>query len=120
MAAPIGNRNAAKGTEVSHAVRRALASNNWERLRRGADRLAEAFADAEPWAWQMVWERMEGKVPQALNLTSGDTRELDLASIVQAVLAARSRTAETLEHSAIPEQSTTLPALVDTRSAEDS
>jgi hypothetical protein len=91
--APLGNMNRTRGAEVSHAVRRALAQDNWARLRAGAEKLAQAFADGQPWAFNLVWERMEGRVPQALILQDDAPRELDLATLVQLVIASRTASA---------------------------
>ena len=97
MGAPIGNQNARKGTEVSQAVRRALASDNWRRLRQGAERLAEEVSRGTPWAWQMIWDRMEGKVPTALHVSSEQPHELTLTDVLTLIMQARTQEAQDVE-----------------------
>jgi hypothetical protein len=57
-----GHKQASKGREVTMALTKALASQNWKRLRQGAERIADAFAAGEQWAAYLVFDRMEGKV----------------------------------------------------------
>ena len=102
MGAPIGNQNARKGTEVSQAVRRALASDNWRRLRQGAERLAEEVSRGTPWAWQMIWDRMEGKVPTALHVSSEQPHELTLTDVLTLIMQARTQEAQDVECVSLP------------------
>lgn len=67
MGAPVGNQNAAKAKIVSDAIRKALAADDWKRLREGAEKVADAYAKGEAWAVQFVADRMEGKPHQTLS-----------------------------------------------------
>lgn len=60
--APFGNKNASKGREISDAIWRALCADDWKQLRRGADAVAKAFGNGEPWAVMLALDRREGKV----------------------------------------------------------
>ena len=60
--APRGNEYARKGREVTAALYRALARDNYSRLRQGCEAIADAFAAGTPWAAHFVAERLEGKV----------------------------------------------------------
>lgn len=70
--APLGNTNATKGKLVTDAIRKALAADDWRRLREGAEKVADAFAAGESWAVQFVADRQEGKPHQTLS-GPGDT-----------------------------------------------
>jgi hypothetical protein len=59
--APFGNKNATKGREISEAIWRALCTDDFKELRRGAAAIARAFGDGEPWAAQLCLERREGR-----------------------------------------------------------
>lgn len=65
--APLGNTNGAKGKVVTDAIRKALAADDWKRLRLGAEKVAEAYAAGEQWAVQFVADRMDGKPHQTLS-----------------------------------------------------
>jgi hypothetical protein len=72
MGAPVGNQNAAKGKIVSDAIRKALATDDWKRLRSGAEKIADAYANGEAWAVQFVADRMEGKAAQPITGGEGE------------------------------------------------
>ena len=90
-----GNQISARSQRLSRALERALAADDWKRLHQGCDRLADAFAEGQAWALQMVFDRVEGRARQSIDVSSNaDARGLDLAQVVQAVLAARSAQSE--------------------------
>ena len=90
-----GHQYSAKAQRLSRALERALAADDWKRLHQGCDRLADAFAEGQAWALQMVFDRVEGRSRQQVDITSSaDARGLDLAQVVQAVLAARATNAD--------------------------
>jgi hypothetical protein len=72
MGAPLGNKNAAKAKVVSDAIRKALAAEDWKKLRDGSEKVADAFAAGEPWAVQFVADRMEGKAAQTIQGPDGE------------------------------------------------
>lgn len=72
MGAPVGNQNAAKAKLVADAIRRALAADDWKRLKDGSEKVAEAYAAGEPWAVQFVADRMDGKPKQQIEASGPD------------------------------------------------
>jgi hypothetical protein len=72
MGAPVGNQNAAKAKIVADAIRKALANDDWKRLRAGAEKVADAYAVGEPWAVQFVADRMDGKPTQQTEISGPD------------------------------------------------
>ena len=90
-----GHQYSAKAQRLSRALERALAADDWKRLHQGCDRLADAFAEGQAWALQMVFDRVEGRSRQQVDITSTtDARGLDLQTVVQAVLSARATQSE--------------------------
>lgn len=69
--APVGNSNAAKGKQITNMIEAALNSNNKARLREGVEKIANAFAEGEVWALNMVLDRIEGKPAQAITGAEG-------------------------------------------------
>lgn len=72
MGAPVGNQNAVKAKIVADAIRKALAAEDWKKLRLGAEKVADAFEKGEPWAVQFVADRMDGKAHQSIEATGAD------------------------------------------------
>ncbi len=72
MAAPLGNKNGANGTRWARAIERALA-HKYKTVDGGllemAKVIVEAAAAGERDALKEIGERMDGKAPQALQLT---------------------------------------------------
>ena len=89
-----GHQYGAKGQRLTRALERALAADNWRALHNGCDRIAAAFEAGEPWAISLCFDRLEGKAIARIESTSTDARGLDLQTVVQAVLAARSAQSE--------------------------
>ena len=79
--APVGNQNAAKGKLVSDAIRKALAMEDWKRLRAGAEKGADAYANGEPWAVQFVADRMEGRAVQPTTLSGPEGEPVKVEGI---------------------------------------
>lgn len=71
MGAPVGNKNAAKSRVFSDALRRAIAQDDGERIRKAAETMLDLAASGEPWAVKEVFDRLEGKAAQAVTI-SGD------------------------------------------------
>jgi hypothetical protein len=67
-----GNQNASKGKEFHAALRRAMASDDFARLRKAADRLLDKAAEGEPWAIAELANRLDGKPAQQVSLTGED------------------------------------------------
>lgn len=68
MGAPIGSANGAKPRLFTDAFRKALVEDDYKRLRSIVNRIMNAADDGEPWAVQMVLERLEGKATQAVDV----------------------------------------------------
>jgi hypothetical protein len=64
--APVGNQNAKKAKEFESGLRRALAKDDWKRFNDGCEKVADAFAEGQPWAANFVADRMDGKPAQAI------------------------------------------------------
>lgn len=64
--APLGNNNRGKNRPWSDAIRRALLANNGKAMREIADALIEKAKDGDVRAAELLGDRFEGKVPQAL------------------------------------------------------
>lgn len=58
-----------KAKRITEALDRAILQEDGKRIREGVDKLLDAFADGEPWAIQMVWDRHEGKPTQSTDLS---------------------------------------------------
>lgn len=74
MAAPKGNKNAAKGKQFQDALRRALNADGREGLKNIATKLVDAAEAGEGWAIKEVADRLDGKSQQAVDLSG----ELDV------------------------------------------
>lgn len=68
MGAPVGNQNAAKSRVFSDALRRAIAQDDGKRIRKAAEKLLDLAAEGEAWAVKEVFDRLEGKAPQAVTV----------------------------------------------------
>jgi len=66
--APTGNKNAAKGAQLTSMLVAAINDNDRAKLRSGVQKVADAFADGERWAIEFVFDRAEGKAAQAVTL----------------------------------------------------
>ncbi len=64
--APVGNTNGAKKNRLlTDALRRELVQNP-EDARRVARKTIDAAIEGEAWAQNLIYERIDGKVPQAI------------------------------------------------------
>lgn len=87
MAAPRGNKNAAKGAWFRSALNRAIAQDDGERLRQAAEKLLTLAAQGEPWAVREIADRLDGRPAQqvlvdaAINRTPRDLTDAELAAI---------------------------------------
>lgn len=66
MAAPKGNKNAAKGKEFRDALRRAMCAEGRDALRKIATKLVDAAEDGEAWAIREIADRLDGKPSQVI------------------------------------------------------
>ena len=102
MAAPIGNRYAAKAATITRSIERALAQDNYRRLHAGIDRVVEAFANGDRWAIEWCTDRVEGRAVARIERTDNDARELDLAAVMRMVMQSRTQEAQDVECVSLP------------------
>jgi hypothetical protein len=64
MSAPVGNQNAAKKNRMlTDALKRELTQNP-EEVRKIARKVIDSAIEGQPWAQQLIHDRVDGKVPQ--------------------------------------------------------
>lgn len=81
MAAPIGNKNAAKSRLFEQALHRAIAQDSGDRIRRAAETLLDKAAEGEIWAIQMLADRLDGK-PTQMVVGGGENGEHEVSIAV--------------------------------------
>jgi hypothetical protein len=81
--APVGNKNAAKGAQLTAMLEFALNKNDKELLREGIDNVAKAFAAGERWAIEFAFDRIEGKSVARTELTGIDGSPLPMGISVE-------------------------------------
>ena len=92
-----GNQLAIHRRTVENSLRRA-AHRSPAKLDRACDRLIDSAADGESWqerlaAFSLIADRLDGRARQSIEVAGNGPRELALADVVHAVLAARAATA---------------------------
>jgi hypothetical protein len=85
MAAPIGNKNAAKSRLFEQALHRAITQDSGERIRKAAENLLDKAAEGEIWAVQMLADRLDGKPTQQI-VGGGEDGEFVFTKIVREVV----------------------------------
>lgn len=85
MAAPIGNKNAAKGRLFEQALHRAIAQDDGQRVRKAAEVVLDKAAEGEIWAIQMLADRLDGKPSQTI-VGGGDNGEFEFTKIVREIV----------------------------------
>ena len=75
----LGNTHGAKAKLVYQELRKAALRDDRARLRAGCEKLMDAFAEGQPWALQMVMDRLDGKPAQQVIATDQDGRGLAVA-----------------------------------------
>ena len=118
----IGNQWARSRRLLEDTLRRA-AHRSRDQLDRACERLIESASDGATWqerlaAFEIIASRLDGKPRQTLEVTGDQPRELALADVVHAVLAARSASAtDAIEVSANSEQHASADASTSPQSA---
>ena len=87
MGAPVGNQNAAKSRVFSDAIRRAIAQDDGQRIRAAAEKLLDLAASGEAWAVKELFDRLEGKAAQQLQLTGAEGGPVQVAKVELVALA---------------------------------
>jgi hypothetical protein len=85
MAAPIGNKNAAKSRMFEQALHRAIAQDDGKRVRQAAENVLDKAADGEIWAIQMLADRLDGKPSQTI-VGGGENGEFEFTKIVREIV----------------------------------
>lgn len=77
--APIGNRNAVKNKLWAETLRRAIAQDSGDRVRKAAEKLLDSAAQGEQWAIKELADRLDGKSAQSTKLGfAGDSEVTQL------------------------------------------
>jgi hypothetical protein len=79
MAFEKGHKHGAKSRLFDGALRRAIAQDDGERLRRAAEALLDEAAAGKPWALAQLADRLDGKADQTVNVN----RNLESMSLVE-------------------------------------
>lgn len=87
MAAPAGNKNAAKGKQWFDALRKEAVQR--DTLRKMAEIVCTAAEKGELWAVQEVANRFDGKPAQAVEVSGPDGEPIQLSDATSAELDAR-------------------------------
>lgn len=66
--APIGNKNATKNKLWAETLRRAIAQDSGDRVRKAAEKLLDSAARGEQWAIKELADRLDGKSAQSTKL----------------------------------------------------
>lgn len=85
--APKGNQNAVGGNQRlwDAALRRAIAQDDADRLRKSAEQLLTLASQGEQWAIKELADRIDGKVAQAINLGGQPGNPVDMKWTVEVV-----------------------------------
>ncbi len=96
MAFQKGNTLAAKPRLFDAALRKAIAQDNGKKVRECADKLLELAAAGEPWAVNLLADRLDGKASQQVDLSISDSRaeEMNDNDLLRIAAASRDRTSE--------------------------
>lgn len=79
--APPGNKNAGTGADnapFKSALNRAIAQDNAKRVRAAAEQLLDKAATGEPWALNMLADRLDGKPTQSIDATVDSTVTVEI------------------------------------------
>lgn len=94
---PVGNPNWQPGVSGNPAgnpkikrflaaLERAITQGDGQKLRDAAEKLLEKAADGEPWAVQMLADRLDGKAVQSVEVSGDERRDLFDAALLGTAL----------------------------------
>lgn len=90
MAAPIGNKNAAKAKQWTAAIERALEKRSGmdkaKALEELATKLIEAALAGDAWALKEIGDRLEGKAAQQVQLSGDQENPLTFTEVVRKIV----------------------------------
>lgn len=81
MAFKKGNNLGAKSRLFDGALRRAIAQDESDRLRKAAESLLDAAAEGKPWALAQLADRLDGKADQNVTIERKNANELSLTEL---------------------------------------
>ncbi len=95
MAAAIGNQYAAKAKEFLDKLRKASVQEDWKRVTQAAEKLLDCAAAGEPWAIQILADRLDGKAHQSSTVeVKRDVKDMTTDDILAELAANRITGAE--------------------------
>lgn len=89
MAFEKGHKHGAKSRAFDGALRRAIAQDDGERLRKSAEQLLDHAAAGTQWAIALLADRLDGKADQHVSVETRRVEDLSLAELAAEVAAAR-------------------------------
>jgi len=84
--APFGNDNATKNRLFRETLDRAIKQDSGKRVRACTEKLLDLAAEGEPWAVQMVADRLDGKAAQQVIHTGDAENPVTVQEIVRRVV----------------------------------
>ena len=88
MAFQPGHKHGAKSKLFDGALRRAIAQDDGERLRKAAEMLLDEAAAGKPWALAQLADRLDGKADQTVNVNR-NVENMSLAELAAEVAGLR-------------------------------
>ena len=88
MAFQPGNKHGTKNKLFDAALRRAVAQDDGERLRKAAEMLLDEAAAGKPWALAQLADRLDGKADQTVNVNR-NVEHMSLAELASEVAGLR-------------------------------
>lgn len=76
-----GHKHGAKSKLFDGALRRAIAQDDGDRLRKAAEQLLTKASEGEPWALSMLADRLDGKAAQSVTVEAPGLREMSLVEL---------------------------------------
>lgn len=102
-----GNQLAARGGEFKAAIKRALAQEDYKKLRTIADKVLELAEEGERWAVELLRDTLDGKPAQQIVATDTEGRALQIGLVAYAAEDTR-RTIDVRPDHPLPIQSSPL------------
>lgn len=81
MAFEQGNKHAAKRREFEAAVRRSLAADDFQSLRKMADKVRDLAVEGERWAVELIRDTLDGKPAQQIVATDTEGKALAIGLV---------------------------------------
>lgn len=88
MAFEPGNKHAAKSRLFDAALKRAIAQDDGEKLRKAAEKLLDLAAEGSPWAIGQLADRLDGKAAQSVTVERKNVSALSLSELSEELASA--------------------------------